>query len=260
MSDYFARFERQLVAAERELALGHMPVTVAGRRRPWRLTRRRAGSLAIALGLIAGPAAAAVQPWRFVLGRPEIHDTPHGEAVTPTPAGETSVLAVLRRPQNDADRSADAQKLLRSVGVEFAGVREDSVRVVAAGSHTVAVLTAEHVGDPSQPDRGGLKDVVCLTNAVGGTCGSIKTLLGGHLASYAGPHVMGLAPDGVATVVLRYSGGRSISAPVRDNVFFSDSAPTATVPGTSTTPDFTVSAAPTSIDWLDQRGHRIGPR
>ena len=248
MTDFFDRFEQQLVLAEQRLAPAPPP-----RRRS--SGRRRLGLAAIAVVLVAGPASAAVQPWNIVFGRADVGDTPSAPATTPVPADEASVLGLLRREQTDADRGARAQRLVRDVGVEFRGVRADSVRVATAGSRTVAVLSAERVGDPAGRDGGGLQQVVCFTDGETGTCGDAKTLMAGKLTSYGGPQVLGLVPDGVATVVLRYAGGAKVSATVGDNLFSASGAPTTAATGASPA----ASQTPSGVDWLDAQGRRVGP-
>jgi hypothetical protein len=259
MTDFLKAFEQQLVASEAQLVAGNEQAQQPRPRRGPRMTRRRVGGLAIALALVAGPAAAAVQPWQAVFGRPDSNDTPRQAAGTPVPADETSVLAVLRRPQTEDDRAtASADGLLKSVGVEYRGVRQDSVRVVAAGSSPVAIFTAEHIGDPTGAGSE-LDDVVCFTTAVTGTCGDTKTLMAGKLMQLAGERIEGLAPDGVQAVVFHYADGSSVRAGVTDNFFVTGAAPTTVVPGTATTPSAEVSRSPDRIQWLDAQGRVVGP-
>src|SRR5260370_114224 len=110
MTDFFLdRLEAQLVEAERRLA---------PRRARRRWVRK---SIVIPAVIVATPvpALATTQPWNPTLGRPKLHDRPHGTSTTPVPPDVLSIFAVLRRPQTAADRGPIARKLLRYVGLEF---------------------------------------------------------------------------------------------------------------------------------------------
>ncbi len=77
----------------------------------------------------------------------------------------------------------------------------------------------------------------------GGTCGTFADLYRhGHIG-WPGPP-FGLVPDGVANVKLRVRGGRTITAPVRGNVYAVD--------------DDVVAIQPPR--WFDVSGHEIPKR
>jgi hypothetical protein len=65
-------------------------------------------------------------------------------------------------------------------------------------------------------------DALCLVTTVsggaGGTCGTFAELYQHRHIGWPGPP-FGLVPDGVASVKLRVHGGRTITAPVRNNAY-----------------------------------------
>ncbi|HEX8122202.1 MAG TPA: hypothetical protein VF549_13150 [Solirubrobacteraceae bacterium] len=101
----------------------------ARRRRQTRL----AGVLAIALlGLTGAAAATGTLFWQ-----PELGNESQGHATASpadVPSAQRDVLAVLRRPQTDADRGAAARYAVSWVGKDFHGVRTNSVRVLSNGA------------------------------------------------------------------------------------------------------------------------------
>jgi hypothetical protein len=92
-------------------APGYQPQGIARRSRPGARQLLLAG---LALLVLAAPAAAILQPWDPQASRPGI-DPPITSTHTPVVASATDVLAVLRRPQTAADRSA-ATPLIKTVG------------------------------------------------------------------------------------------------------------------------------------------------
>jgi hypothetical protein len=248
MSDFLDRLGEQLVAAECALA--------PRRRRRWRRGRLAAG-MGAAL-VVAVPALAETQPWQLEFGRPELHDTPTGRGTTAVPVSQADVLGVLRRPQDERDLGATAQRLIRSVGSEFQGVRASSVRVVTSPSgHTVAIVSAERIGDPATRETD-QANPLCVTSGHGGLCGTTQSLMAGHLAAFDGPHIFGLVPDGVATVVYRYQDGSSVRGAVADNFFWIDNAPVTTRKEPSDA-RVGITTPPSTIEWLNAGGKIIGP-
>jgi len=113
-------------------------------------------------------------------------------------------------------------------------------------------VSAERVGRDTE-------NAVCLAVPHGGFCGDAQSLRTGLLGTF-GPSVVGLVPDGVATVELTFAGGRTRRAEIRDNFFWIDEAPTTerTVPGPDgqTTAPMTMTAEFTTR-WLDADGQSI---
>jgi hypothetical protein len=252
MIDFYEQLGEQLKSAERALAL-----TAS---RPTRRRRRSVRAVTIALaGLaLAVPAFAATEPWQLVFGRPAMHDTPAGLSRTQVPSDQLAVLAVLRRPQTPQDRGARAQTLVQSFGVEFRGLRPDSLRVVNTPSgHAVALVSAQAIGNPNVTLAEGT-DVLCLTAGKGGACGDSRALGSGTLIAFHGDHVFGIVPDRVAQVILRYPNGSGLSARVTQNIFWIDGTPTVSrdVPGA---PPVRRSERPSSVVWLDASGRVVAP-
>lgn len=237
---FLDRLGDQLISAERALVAA---IPAARSRRRWRSPRTTA---VVLVGLaIAVPAVAATQPWRPILGRPALHDTPAGTSDTPVPDNASALLAVLRRPQTDRDRSPTSRVLLRVVGQQFHGVRVNSVRLLSPSpGHHALVVSAQGVGQEPGVTKG-IGDAICLIFSAGRVCGDAASLREHGVSMTAGPNVRGLVPDGVATVLLRFRGGATISAEVRDNLFWITTAP--------------VTAAPFTAQWLDADRHVIGP-
>ena len=235
---FLDRFGAQLLAAERTLVTD---ARAAAPRRGWTTPR----TLAVAVvGLaIAASAVAATTPWHPILGRPEVHDAPAGTSDSPVPTDANAQLAVLRRRQTDRDRGPITQKLLRSIGQQFQGVRLGSVRLVTLSpGHHALVLSAEGIGQLPGVTNG-TSNPVCLVSNVSSACGSARSLLAGGIVITAGPNVRGLVPDGVAKVALRSTGGQTDGVDVHDNVF--------SITRTST--------AGFTLQWLDANGSPIGP-
>jgi hypothetical protein len=163
------------------------------------------------------PATPPAATWTPVLG-----DARRGHASisrSPVPAAQLRELAVLRRRPTAADRSPVVRSLLRYLGREsWHGVRVDAVRLlVRHGSQATILVPVERL-----EGRPGMRDALCLMSGpaggAGGTCGTLADLHKHGYVGWPGPP-FGLVPDGVATVKLRVRGGRTITAPVRHNVY-----------------------------------------
>lgn len=176
--------------------------------------------------------------WTPVLG-----DDHRGHATIsrdPVPPDELAALAILRRPPTAADRSPQVRALLRFLGSDAGtGVRVDAIRLLARHGDRVTVLVP--IKRYGKPYRGLLRsttvivDALCvmstlpdkvsgnpppgahLGGGVGGTCGILTDLVRRGIG-WPGPP-FGLVPDGVATVQLRVRGGKTVNAPVRNNVY-----------------------------------------
>jgi hypothetical protein len=262
MTDSFLdRLGDQLSAAELQLTAA-VPARRRARRRP---TPKSAALILVGLA-IAVPAVAATHPWRPVLGRPQLHDTPAGTSDSPVPHDTRSVVEVLRRPQTSLDRGPTARKLLRLVGQQFTGVRPASVRLLTpAPSHHALILSARGVGRSPQSTAPEQRDPICLVFSGGSTCGSTAALRTTGIVMSAGPNVRGIVPDGVARVVLTFNDGRTVGADVHNNVFWITGVPTTsrTVPGPPGSgikrPPPLITSAQFTVHWLNTARQLIGP-
>jgi hypothetical protein len=224
VSDFLDRFGDQLVVAGEQLS-------AKPRRR--RRGTRRTGLFATAALLATGTAAtlAATQPWNPQLGRPEF-DGPVSQSSSPVPTGQADLLAVLRRPQTDADRdSKTTRKGLRNLGIETQGVRTASVRLLTASSGEQAVLVSiEKGGGPIETGDVPIANELCLIHANDTACtdtGGLKTgkfMVMGH-------DIWGLVPDGIKAIEIDYPDGTTRRTDVRDNFYFIAGTPTVERPG-----------------------------
>jgi hypothetical protein len=276
---FLDRLDGQLVDAEKRLFTAG-----ADRRHRWRW--RRSPRLIVAPVLLLGvavPALAITQPWRPILGRGP-GGAPLGISQTPVPGDAVSALALLRRPQDAADRGPITQQLLRGVGQEFAGVRLNSVRLVTlAPGHHAVVISAEAIGRPAAGQIDG-RNPICLVWSYGGVCGPASGVQTTGIFGTAGPEVLGIVPDGVASVKLTFAARQTLTATAHDNTFYVTDAPTTSlgtmhvpantgrirekihgpivevkVPKTSAhTVKAPAMTARFSMQWLDSSGHKIG--
>ena len=244
--DFRARFGGQLALAAAGLAAERAPLAApARRRRASRIPRlapvRLARPLAIGLSLaVLGGAAAASSLWLVQVGNPNYGHGP-GVSSTAPPASELDALAVLRRPQSDADRGPGVQAALQDVNDFTTGVRTSYVRVLATTSagpvvlipvaERTAVLTGTGSAQPSIPDA------LCVYFALPDGASDLPTraqcwtsaqLLAGQALAAVGLHVFGLAPDGAASATVQ-ADGTTVTAPVANNFF------DATLPDTGST-------------------------
>lgn len=118
-----------------------------GHRRRW-WSSRRLGVLAIGGVIVAGTAiAATIGGWHPLLGSPDRGPRPLA-ANTGVPADQRAALAVLRRPQTNADRGPLVEKALRVLDRRtINGIHTDAIRVISHGPRELAVLVpADRVG------------------------------------------------------------------------------------------------------------------
>ena len=233
----------------------------------WRSPKRRAALLMLAGLAIAVPALAATRPWQPILGRPSLNDTPAGISPTPPPPAQLQLLGVLRRPQDKDDRGATAQKLLRHVGSEYKGVRLDSVRLLTAanGRHALLVPAVEHGLSP-QPGKYEVANDLCVEYPTGSFCGNAEQIRDGYFMGGSATHLLGLVPDGVATIALHFPNGTNLTEHVRDNFFWVNGIPHEKrtfrlVPHVKGMPRTLTHEEPEvpRIEWLDARGRPVGP-
>ena len=237
--DFRVRFGASLEAAAVGLAAGSRGAVVgapAVRRRQRGFVVRgrwvaRPVAIALAVAAFAGSAFAAVAIWTPLLGTPQYGYNP-GAATTPPPPDQLAALAVLRRPQTDADRGALSQEALTYINDYTKGVRTAWVRLLATVDGEAFVLvpveerdaTASTGGAPSAsaPLRNALCVYAIATSgefAINGGCWSLGDVYTGHASVAFETQFFGLAPDGVTAVTLSSPGVAPLSAPVSGNFF-----------------------------------------
>ncbi|HLW94701.1 MAG TPA: hypothetical protein VKS25_04925, partial [Solirubrobacteraceae bacterium] len=238
VEDFRVRFGVSLGAAAAELAAGRRGAVAgrssARRRRGVRVRGRwvaRPVAIGLALAAFAGTALAAVAIWTPLLGTSQYGYNP-GAATTAPPGDQLAALAVLRRPQTDADRGALSQEALTYINDYTKGVRTAWVRLLATIDGEAYVLvpveerdaTASTGGAPatSQP----LANALCLyaIETVGvfeieGGCWSLGDVYAGHAVLTYEEKFFGLAPDGESTATLSAPGSPPLSTSVSSNFF-----------------------------------------
>ena len=151
-----------------------------------------------------------------------------------TPSGLTATLAVLQRPQSDAERAL----VHRAATDRYAALPKfsdpDSVRILAPGVLGRQVFLYLR----------GTSVCVYYPDVEGGgtTCSTAAQLSQRRMIGALGTQVYGLVPDGVARVVITFPSG-TVSLPIRDN-FWQTRAPGAT---------------PSAIVWKDAQGQELDP-
>jgi hypothetical protein len=227
MSEYLDALERGFVGASRRLS--------ARKRR----TRRRRGACAAAIVVLIGaPALAATGVWRPKLG----DDRTEGATITgqAPPAAQLKLLGVLRREQTAADRGARTREALTMVGKGVAGVRTNSIRLLAQTKQDrgiVLIPVARYqLNQPKlpadapaglrarfEPARNGLCVFTLDSDhgkpaGAGVACYSTQDVEQGRAQSGLGDRAAWLVPDGVASLKIEYRDGRSVTASVHDNL------------------------------------------
>jgi hypothetical protein len=219
-------------ALTRAVATGH-------RTAPRWSPARRTLLLAAGAIVISGSAIAATGGWHPILG--DDHRGHPQPAKTSVPADQLAALAVLRRDQTAADRSADVRRILRLLPrSEINGVHVDAIRLLRQRSDGATVLIpTEREGRHDTGYRSSLlRRVLCVLTSVnrtpkpgqipvgfsaGGTCGNVSQLrITGIVATVGSGHgyiLGGLVPDGVIRVAIRLRHHRLINAPVHDNYY-----------------------------------------
>jgi hypothetical protein len=177
---------------------------------------RRALAVGVATCAIAAPALAVTQPWQPEVGRPGIDPPARLSAAGPSKVAQEA-LAILRRPQTAADRSATAPLLRGVVGGQVDGVQTDGIRSLASGWALVPAETVET--GPGRVSR----DQVCFTDGDTLTCGPAARLRAagvmGSEATQTATTFTGVVPDGVAAVRFDPQVGAARQAPVQGNFF-----------------------------------------
>jgi hypothetical protein len=125
---------------------------------------RRAGLLALGVVVVSGTAFAATAPWRPQLGSENRGLRPRA-AQSSVPQEQLAALAILRRPQTEADRGPLVRDALRHLSRDVIdGVHTDAVRVLFQNRREVAVLIPAQRG-PRHGLPGERKHVLCLMAA-----------------------------------------------------------------------------------------------
>jgi hypothetical protein len=230
LADFRARFGLQLARAAGELAANRhrRPAQLRQSRRwPW-LTRPVA--VGLALTAFAGTAFAAVAIWTPLLGNQQYGYNP-GAATSAPPEAQLDALAVLRRPQTDADRGALSQAALTYINDYTSGVRTAYVRLLATVGDTSFVLVPVEERDATAAAGEAPTESTPLANALcvyasdaddghtGVRCWALADVIDGHAAATFEGQFFGLAPDGATTATLSTGVGPTISAPVSSNFF-----------------------------------------
>lgn len=247
MPDFLDRLGGQLAAAQEPA------VAPRGSGRGRTLGTLRARVLVVGIGalVVAAPAAAIIHPWQPELSRPGI-DGPVTTSSAGVLASASDVLAVLRRPQTDADRTLTAP-LIRRVGSAnlVDGVQTDSIRSLAPDWALVPVHTV-------LSRRGGasVHDQLCLTDGNTMTCQPAAKVAVDGVWVLAGSRLASVVPDNVARVRYVSSGGDSSTVDVHDNFFAMTLSADRPVPSDDGPP-----APPRSgqLQWLDAKGDVVGP-
>jgi hypothetical protein len=236
-SDFRVRFGLQLTTAAAELAARGRPRRHPSRRRrrwPW-LTRPVAVGLTLAA--FAGTAFAAVAIWTPLLGNPQYGYNP-GAATSAPPADQLAALAVLRRPQTDADRGALSAAALTYINDYTKGVRTAYVRLLGTVGSEAFVLVPVEERDAAAP--GGtaptasppLANALCVYAANASAtheavaCWSLSQVLAATAWAQVDGLLFGLAPDGETSATMISAGGAPISAPIDGNLFVLPLPPT----------------------------------
>jgi hypothetical protein len=235
---------------------------------------RRAALLLVGTLIATGVALAATGAWHPMLG--DNHRGHPTVARTPVPGDQSAAIAVLRRPQTDADRGPQIQAVLRLLPrQEIGGVHTDGIRLLRRRPDGVTILVpAERVGRHDKGYRSSIqRRVLCVMASshqmpqttrvpsgrtvrtpgglfAGQACGGLMQLrttgIGLAINGPKGFLTIGLVPDGVASVIVRLRHHRLITAPVRNNLYEVST-------GAELAPGW-------GVTWLDAAGHRIEHR
>jgi hypothetical protein len=227
MSEYLDVLQAGFVDASRRLSA-----------RKRRLRRRRGACAAAIVVLIGAPALAATGVWRPRLGDGQ-SDPPTATGQAP-PAEQLKLLGVLRREQTERDRGPRTLEALKLLGTSVAGVRTNSVRLLAQTSRDRGIVLVPvaryHLNGPKLPADAPqamrdhfkpARDGLCLFSldqdhgkpaGAGVACYSTETIKEGRAWGALGDRATWLVPDGVATLKIEYRGGRSVTATVHDNL------------------------------------------
>lgn len=227
-----------------------------------RLGRRGLILAGTSLVVIAPASVAIVQTWQPELTRPGI-DQPVKTDDSPVDSDATSNIAVLRRDQTAADRTATAP-LLKALGAgnQVDGVQVGAIRSVAPGWALVPVKSVRTSPTATTPDQ------LCLTNGTMIACSKASSVATTGLtmisSSSDGTRLTGIVPDGVERVRFTPAErGTLAEAPVGSN-FFQIRVPQTRAPNPVQMPDgrgVTRGHLPADgvVTWLHSDGTQIAP-
>lgn len=178
---------------------------------------------------------------------------PKPSALTASPpASQLVLLGVLRRPTNPYDQSYVDRGLSQLFG-GIHGIERPYVRLLYRSARLGGVLL---IPARSWSEGGStINNPLCVVSVPpsgrgsGGSCEPTSALTSGHLTGSSGTLGYSVVPDGVAKVILRFAHAPSQTVPVHNN-FVLFSATRLTRPGGA--PE-----QPSSIQWLDSRGHPV---
>ena len=230
--------------------------------------RARLRTLAVlaAVAAVATPAIAiGVGPIvRDFLGQP-VSTT----AVAP-PAEQLALLGILRDPPPGA--TVDPATLSSLGFPEIHGIRTNYIRLLPPAPgfphQLLYTVTSGRLGapDPALGEKAPpeTKNLICVeeidATGGGGDCTPTSVLTSGHWRESNGLHGYGLVPDGVATVVLRYTDHPAQTETVTDNTFSWQGYPAPEGPivngGGHPSPGPTPEI-PASVTWLNAKGEVV---
>ena len=198
------------------------------------MTLRRGLLIAAGTVLVSGSAFAAATKWSPQLGDARRgHPTVADEGI---PKDQLAALAVLRRPQTEADRGPQVRRVLKVIGSEeTGGIHLDGVRLLAShGDRSLVLVPAQRVGShqrgfPSTIQRNTLLLIAAGPASAGATRGTASELrargitvsTSGSISAdgASGWTVNGLVPDGVIGVEVTLRGGVVKTATVHNNSY-----------------------------------------
>lgn len=253
---FIDRYEQTLLdAANRHLHAPHPRPSMPRR------VSRRVVLVAVGISLMSGTAIAARAVWAPSLGDSDRgHPTP---ARTAPPSDQLDHFAVLRRPAQPPDHAAAVTDALRLLDPDVDGVRINSIRVlrpelgrgalvlIPVRRYNVRVGLSIPPGAPASLKAGlaPKSDGLCLFKAdpvpgAGGalSCRSTTELLTGAPPAAIGGSAYDLVPDAVSRIEVRFTDGRTIRQPIRDNSY------AYRPPAGATTAE---------VRWLDEAGQTI---
>jgi hypothetical protein len=213
--------EQMLLAA----ACGQVKESTSGDGSLARALRVRPSRI-VAVGLsclaFGGTAMAATGAWNPIVGD---NDNPATLSSTAVPAELTAALGVLRRDQNDQDRSAEVEATLNG-GEMPEGVRLDSVRYLAPAENGEATILLSGVATAPYETA---EEPLCVVRPFAGDphaaslCFDLPMLMSDHaramfvdVASNSGTAI-GLVPDGVESVTAKFGSAPDRTVPVTNN-------------------------------------------
>lgn len=266
MAEFLDRFGQQLYESQGSAVAGRR---ARAHRRFWALSRLKLGRrgllIPVAVLAVAVPAVAVIAPWRPTLERTGV-DQPVAVDSSPVAGSASGVLAVLRRPQTDRDRTLTAP-LLTTVGAgnQIDDVQTDGVRSVASG--WALVPAGSVVTGPAHTTS----DMICLTDGGGIGCSPASSVGTQGItvlsASKSRTDLAGIVPDGVSGIRFTPEDGPPVRVDVTTN-FYSLSVPATGHAGTIKAPSgypgpAAIPGPPMpmrgTVEWLDSGGHVVGP-